>query len=721
MQRTHTEPPIVVSESSTNSHQAHSSFISHQANFASAAFPARLSLPFLVTFAITVPALINAGSTPVAAAPSKGRLILAQAQTNQPAAQPGENPPALTVPVTPDGGADVNPAPGTGNQTGGATVAPPITTPEVPPAATAPTVVTPPADEPPTVTGPTLDASTASGREIATVRVVGTQVIQPSTILLQVQNTRQGAAYSPTQTQLDVTRIENLGFFRTVEVQVTPNLEDLNKVDVAFVVVENRVISCFKFAGVTSVPEAELLKVLESTIGTVLNYQAVDRDVEKIRALYRSRGYLVDVTGVEPQEDGCVLFTIKEGNICKVNISGAKKTRESLIRDQIRTKTGSALDETALRRDAGRIYDMGFFEDVQYKIDPDPDAFGCFNVTFVVKERRTGSFSLGVGFDSRSKITGFAGLSETNFRGTGQRVSAQIEVGGQRSFDLGYGNPYLNKRGAALDVNLFDRRVFREPRSVLLLFPNAPVTTLAFQEQRQGGRVSYSHPLNLNRDRTLLFGYRNEKVRLFQTDNNGTNTPLNLPVNTAGRTSGISAGFLRDKRDLRSDPSRGGREQFLVERGLGILGGTATFTKLDVDLRRYFPLMKPEKAGQQPKLVLAGRLVVGHSLGQLPAFEQYFVGGSETVRGYDVDEQFGDNQVYGNLELRYRFQRKFQLVAFADVGSAYGGAFASQQSFKAMTGFGGGIRLQTPIGPVRLDIGRGDQGIKTHFGIGVSY
>jgi len=758
MQRTQTEPLNVVSES-TNTPLVASSFIKNQQFVAvSTASPARVALPLLLTFALSAPTLIGAGNLSQAQAapfevfapampednskiyvpPLVNSLIsapqrrtseplrlaqlprLAQAQTNQPAAQPGENQPALTVPVTPGGAAQPAPVPGTGTGTGAATVAPPIAAPGEPAAGTPPTVITPPAGEAAEPAGPSLTDTMASGREIANVRVVGTRIIQTSTVLLQVQNTKQGGSYAPAQTAQDVLRIEKLGFFNDVKVQVTPNLDNNNKVDVAFVVIENRVITCFKFPGITAIGQAELEKVLQSTQGSVMNLQVIDQDIEKIQALYRERGYAALVTAVEQSEDGCVTFTLQEGKICTVKIEGNKKTKEKLIRQQILTKTGGAFDENTLRKDVGRIYDMGFFEDVTYKIDDDQETPGCLIVTILVKERRTGSFSLGVGFDSRSHITGFIGLSESNFRGSGKRVSAQVEAGGQQSFDLSLSNPFLNSKGAAIDVNVFDRKVYREPRSVQLLVPTA-TTTYSFQEQRQGGRLSYSHPLNVNRDKTLIFGYRNEKVRLFQTDNDGTNTPLNLPADTTGRTSGFSMGFLRDRRDLRTDPSSGGREQFLVEKGVSFLGGTANFTKLDVDLRRYFPLMKPEKKGLLPKLVLAGRLVIGHSFGQLPAFEQYFMGGSETVRGYDVDEQFGDNQIFGNLELRYRIQKKFQVVAFADAGSSYGGRFASSKSFDALVGFGGGLRLQTPIGPIRFDVGRGDRGVKTHFGIGSSF
>jgi outer membrane protein insertion porin family len=137
-----------------------------------------------------------------------------------------------------------------------------------------------------------------------------------------------------------------------------------------------------------------------------------------------------------------------------------------------------------------------------------------------------------------------------------------------------------------------------------------------------------------------------------------------------------------------------------------------------VDLRRYFPLLKGEKVTDQPRLIFAGRVVLGRSLNQLPAFEQYYIGGSETVRGYETDVQFGDNQVYTNLELRYRLQSRIQIVGFVDAGTAFGGNFSSNTRSNALFSFGGGVRLETPIGPIRLDVGRGKEGVKTHFGIG---
>ncbi len=91
------------------------------------------------------------------------------------------------------------------------------------------------------------------------------------------------------------------------------------------------------------------------------------------------------------------------------------------------------------------------------------------------------------------------------------------------------------------------------------------------------------------------------------------------------------------------------------------------------------------------------------------------------MRGYESDEQFGDNQFYGNFELRYRFQNKIQLVGFVDAGSAFGGRFSTSEGVNTLVGYGAGVRLQTPIGPIRLDLAKGDRGVQTHFGIGPSF
>ena len=630
---------------------------------------------------------------------------------NEAPAAPRENPPGLTVPIKPDKSPPPEPNAPT-PRPGGTGTAPATGTPPSTPATVTPAPATP---APPVES--TISAAAAEGREIADVRVVGNRVV-PAPSILQPLGTRAGGAFASRQIELDRAKIDALGFFASVQVQVTPSLEDMNKVSVTFVVAENRVVTCFRFEGNTVLKSEDLQKVLETKIGTVLNRNTVNSDVGKIQEVYRTRGFAALVTDAKQLEDGCVVFQMQEGKVCRIDLSGLKKTREGLVRKLILTKPNDPFDQRRIREDLNRIYDTGFFEDVNFKVDDDPDKPGCLIVTIGLQEKRTGSFTLGVGFDSRSKISGFATLAENNFRGSGRRLSASVELGSQRSYDLGYGNPFIGKNNASYEVSIFDRRIFREPRS--LTGSNVTIDTTSFyEEQRTGGRINYNMPLNQQRSRSLLFGLRNERARLFRTSTTDPGTRLDLDVGS-GRIFAASTGFLRDRRDLRLDPSSGGREQLILERAFEFLGGSRSFTKMDLDVRRYLPLVRAAKLGEQPKVVLAGRVVVGHSFGQLPAFEQYFVGGSDTVRGYDVDEQFGDNQLYSNIELRYRLQRKFQIVGFFDVGRADGGQYSSTRN-DLLYGMGAGLRLSTPIGPIRLDVGRGRDGIRTHFAIGPTF
>lgn len=636
---------------------------------------------------------------------------------NAPAAAPQEKPRGLEVPVGPD---TTPPA--------DAPAAPPADPPS-PPAngTTAPVPTAPVPDAPSTDLPPIIgNVSEAEGREISDVRVVGNRVIPAETILSQVR-TQRGAAFSGRQADLDRSRVNQLGFFATVQMQVAPDVEQPNKIIVTFIVVENRVVNAIRFNNNTLVPTADLLPVLSSKIGVVLNFNTARQDASAIQKIYQDRGFAGLVTDSLLEDDGSLVFTIQEARVSRVELSGLTKTRPSLIRRQIRVKSGDLFDASKVRRDLNRITDLGFFDSAEPKVEDDPNLPGSVIVTYIFKERRTGQVSFGVGFDSRSRISGFATVQETNLGGRGRRALASLETGARRNYELSYGNPFVGEKNASYDISVYSRTIYRQPRLIRQLGggTGTDTDTVSFEEQRTGGRINFTKPLDYERRQTWLFGYRNERAKLQQRDDDGDlsepTTPDGQRLQSSGTISAFSAGFLRDVRDLRMDPSRGSRQQLIVEKGLNFLGGDTSFTKLDIDLRNYFPLIKGEKATDQPRLVFASRFVGGKSLKQLPAFEQYYIGGSDTVRGYDIDEQFGDNQFYGNLELRYRFQNKIQIVGFADAGTAFGGNFSSNDKSNTIFSFGAGVRLQTPIGPIRLDLARGDEGVKTHFAIGPTF
>ena len=331
--------------------------------------------------------------------------------------------------------------------------------------------VAPPADvaaSPPVIGSP----AEAEGRAIAQVRVVGNRIVSDQTILLQATGTRAGAAYSTRQADLDRAKIDAMGFFASVQQQVSPDLEDPAKVDVTFIVVENRTVTGFKFEGNVNIKTDDLLKALTSQKGSVLNRNAVNTDVDKIQKLYSEKGFVVLVSQTRQLDDGTLVFYLQEAKIARIDITGQKKTRPSLIRRQVRAKAGDVFDQVLIRKDLNRIYDMGFFEDVSYKVADDPNNPALAIVTYIVKEKRTGQLSLGAGFDNQSNLTGFGSVTDSNFKGTGRSITASIELGGtnsRRSYELGIADPFVGKHNAGYDLSIFQRTIFRSPRSVAII------------------------------------------------------------------------------------------------------------------------------------------------------------------------------------------------------------------------------------------------------------
>lgn len=644
----------------------------------------------------------------------KSRVLLAQLRQGDrtgPAAAPDDQPRVLQLPTGPTIGAPST-SPGTDVQNNST-----VLSPESGGLATGASVQS--------IIGPVAESE---GREIAEVRVVGNRIVTGEAVLSQVR-TQRGAAFSSRLVDLDRARIDALGFFATVQAQVAPDINDPLKVVVTYIVVENRVVTGARFVGNTVIKTEDLQKALMSKAGVVLNRTNIAADVKAIEDAYKGKGFAVLVQSATQEESGQILFTLLEARVTIIKLAGLTKTRPTLVRRLIRTPIGSPFDYSNISRDVSRLNDTSFFEDIVPDIIDDPDTRGGIVITYRFKERRSGNFNVGLGFDSRSKISGSVSVGENNLSGSGKRASASVEAGSQRNYELNYGNPFVGKRLGSYDVSVFTRTLYREPRIFQNLGANVNSSTV-FAERRTGARINFAQPLDEQRNNTFLLGYRNERGRLetnafIPIGGNGTVTnpaPIIIPGFTDSSTvSAASVGYLRDKRDSRLEPSRGQREQITLEQGFKLLGGSSNFTKLDLDLRRYLPLSKPKSATELPKIVLAGRVVLGRSLNQLPAFEQYFIGGPDTVRGYNNDYQFGDNQFFANAELRYRFNKGIQGVLFSDAGSSFGGQFTSNKNIDLLTSVGVGLRLVTPIGPVRLDYGIGRNGGKTSFQIGQTF
>ncbi|MBQ0067794.1 MAG: BamA/TamA family outer membrane protein, partial [Phascolarctobacterium sp.] len=177
-----------------------------------------------------------------------------------------------------------------------------------------------------------------------------------------------------------------------------------------------------------------------------------------------------------------------------------------------------------------------------------------------------------------------------------------------------------------------------------------------------------------------------------------------------GKTHSITIGRVFDNRDNTMDPHEGKRLAFSIENSQG-LGGDFGFVKYTVDTRYYF------RAGGES--VWALNLMGGYASGDLPLSQRFTMGGSETLRGYEDDQFRGNSMLKGTLEYRFPIIKKIQGVLFNDNGYAWDKRFEDKFDLgKSKSSVGVGLRINSPLGPIRLDYGWGSNGGKFHFSFG---
>jgi outer membrane protein insertion porin family len=243
-----------------------------------------------------------------------------------------------------------------------------------------------------------------------------------------------------------------------------------------------------------------------------------------------------------------------------------------------------------------------------------------------------------------------------------------------------------------------------------------------YDQRRQGLRVGLSRPLNL--DTRAGFEIKSESVsteRGLGSEALPALPPFPFQELGSDSTRSISLSLIQDTRDVVFDPSMGSRLSLGTEFAGRTFGGDNDFTKYTLEFRKYWPLGSGQVATESeerkvPRTVLAARVKYGGSSGSLPFSQVYFVGGADTLRGYREDRWFGNRMFLANLEYRYRFQPSLQGAVFFDLGRAWREGESLNFPDSLASAYGIGVRIKTPLGPMRLDYGIGAEGSRTSFG-----
>lgn len=556
---------------------------------------------------------------------------------------------------------------------------------------------------------PCAVAQVPTGEKVISVEVEGLQSVSEEMVIEAVQ-VRPGDLLTEEAVRSDLEAISETGLFFDVAARFYSQLGGIRLV---YEVVENPKITSINFKGNEAVNRDKLDLLMSVRPGEILNLKKLNGDLERILKYYYNEGYSAKIKDVNITEQGDVTIELVELRVADVRIEGHKKTKDYVVRRYITVKPGELLDVNKLREDQRKLVNLGIFESIDIKLDvaDDDDAY---IVTYVLKEARTGSAGIGAGYSSAEKFIGYIEVTESNFLGRLQTVNVNWQFGkGRSSYTLGFYDPWIDAKQTSFGINLYNRTqtVTRKWDDEKFQWKEGtPPAEIRYNELRRGGNISIGRPLK--QDLRLSLSLRIDGTSLIPMPQEGKTEAgwAWIPgQNPSGDTRSLTLSLTGDTRDHYMNPTKGLYWRASAETAGGLLGGSYTFSKFQGECSGYREV--------RPDQVLAIRLSGGLSTGELPLHEQYRLGGAETLRGYDYGEYYGDNMLLANAEYRFRIFKGVQGVVFVDTGTTW----LKEQQINAAglsTGAGLGVRVETPIGMLRVDYGFGKQGGQAYLSFG---
>lgn len=532
---------------------------------------------------------------------------------------------------------------------------------------------------------------------------------------------RVGDAINMDYIRHDLNVIGATGLFSTVKPVFTTVPEG---VALNYTVQMNPVVKKIDIVGNESISTADLMKLVATTPGTMLNTAVVSHDVANINSAFANAGYMMSrVSDVRLDDEGTLHLAISEQRIENINLRGNTKTKNKVIMRELRMKKGDIFNKNAASRSIQRVYNTGYFEDVNVRLLPGQRNPKDVIVEIDVTEQKTGSVTIGAGYSDSDGLVGILGLAETNLRGTGDKANISWEFGGNtdtnKNYIFSYTHPYLNDAGDSIGFSIFDRESEYDD------YNEKGDSVAGYDRRTNGFNITYgrvrseyvSDYITLETKRTKYtdwhsgYNYRNDA-----TDPNNAGfdfTGMDYLGKNFGRTNSMTWSHVFDNRDNVYDPTKGKRLSFTGTWAGHGMGGDFDYFKFIAENRLYY------KVGRAH--VIAVRLMGGIATGDMPYNDLFTLGGADNLRGYEDDEFRGNKMYEVTVEYRYPIAKKIQGVVFTDLGNAWGGVENIpwyHENNKLHYSGGLGFRITTPIGPIRLDYAVGQDGGKFHFSFG---
>ncbi|MGN0954536.1 BamA/OMP85 family outer membrane protein [Dialister sp.] len=530
----------------------------------------------------------------------------------------------------------------------------------------------------------------------------------------------------------DVASLGSTGVFS----QITPSFASVPEgVGITYQLAANPVVHDVAFTGNTVFTSDYLKSVMDIPQDSVLNFVLVNQKLKQIEDLYLKQGYmLVSIPSVNVSSDGTLHVDISEGVVEDIVLVGNDKTKDKVITRELKLKKGKPFNKFQASRSMERLYNLGYFEDVNMKLLPGKENEHNVIIEIDVIEQKTGIVTVGAGYSDSDGTVGIVELGDTNFRGTGDKVNFHWEFGGAgngKNYTISYTHPWINDNGDSLGASIFNRIYEYDD------YDAKGHEIAEYDKRRKGWNLTWGHVTDEYRTNYFNFesskesyddhdgfdwqGHAESKFDDFSSYGYTSRDEMKNAWRKAifdnfGTTNSFTFTHVFDNRDNYFNASKGRRISFAAQWGGHGLGGDYDFYKFTAEGRFY----KNLGSGH----ILALRLMGGYIDGDVSYGNLFSLGGSNSLRGYEDDQFKGKKMYAGTLEYRFPIAKKVQGVVFTDVGSTWSldsGKIPWYEDDDSLNwSVGVGLRLQTPIGPIRLDYGHGDQN-KFHFSFGTQF
>lgn len=497
----------------------------------------------------------------------------------------------------------------------------------------------------------------------------------------------------------------------STQVTISPDKQDVF-ITVNITEGERYQVSSVKLVGDLTVPEDELKKLVQVRAGDIFSRERLNESTKAVADRLGAEGYAFANVNASPEIDKAkrqVGFTIfidpgKRVYVRRINVTGNTKTRDEVVRRELRQMEGGWYDADKLTASKQRIDRLGFFTDVTVETPAVPGTSDQLDVNLNVTEKPTGNLMLGLGTSSTDKVILSGSISQNNFMGSGNAVSIQVNSAkSYRTYAFSYTNPYFTVDGVSQGFDIYHRTT------------NTESTAIAYYSSAStGGGVRLGFPIGDKQSLTVGLGLDTTKITLYDI------SPQHYVdfVNTHGaRNLSLPATltWTNDGKDSYFFPTTGTYQKAQVE--VALPGGDLTYYRLNYQLQHYIPLSK------RFTLMLNGDVGYANGYGQtdLPFFKNFYAGGVTSVRGYKASSLGqayqdangneyrlgGNRRVIGNAEVLWALpgmEKNFRMGVFFDAGQVY--AKNEKLAFSELR-YSTGVSAAwiSPIGPLKFSYG----------------